>query len=353
MTLLKTPVTFLLLFCTTLTFANPDAKIQFIENNMESALKQAEKEGKLIMVDFWASWCTPCKWMDKETFGRPEVANYLNSNYITVKINVDNFDGMAYRDQYDIRFLPTIMVLDPAGKVLQKYEETLAPSRLLTVLKDHDENKVIPPYINGRMVASISRPAVPKEKEVKNAPTPRYTPSTTGKSKELLTNNTTDHSKPTPAKKASKKKITSVTNRTRTTETATEATAFTGSIYRAGNPGKVTDSPVASTNNYTPSAPEAVSDIGLYQLNVKKAPRSGFSVQVGAYYDYKNVLVEVAKFQKSFAEEVLVHISELGGTTCYKVMLGHYTSYEEATNDKKILVEAGAKDSFVKDLSTL
>lgn len=352
MTLLKTPVTFLLLFCTTFIFAAPKAKIQFIENNLETALKQAEKEGKLIMVDFWAEWCSPCKWMDKETFSRPEVANYLNSKYITVKINVDNFDGMTYKNQYDIRFLPTIMVLDPAGKVIKKYEETLAPTKLLKVLKDHDENKVLPPYVNGRMVASINRPTVPKEKEVKTAPSPKYTPSTTGKSKAMLTNNTPTYNKPKPATKPAVGKITSVTNRTKPA-TSTTPTKFTGSIYKASKPGKIANSPVAPTNNFSPSAPDAVSDIGLYQLNVRKAPRSGFSVQVGAYYDYKNVLVEVAKFQKSFAEEVLVHISELSGTTCYKVMLGHYNSYEEATNDKKILVEAGARDSFVKDLSTL
>ena len=35
-------------------------------------------------------------------------------------------------------------------------------------------------------------------------------------------------------------------------------------------------------------------------MNVIKAPKTGHSVQVGAYYDYKNVMAEVAKFQKAF-----------------------------------------------------
>ncbi|MEM1122759.1 MAG: thioredoxin family protein, partial [Bacteroidota bacterium] len=307
--------------------------------------------------DFWATWCSPCKWMDEQTFSRPEVANYLNENYVTVKVNVDNFDGMTYKNKYDIRYLPTIMVLDPAGKVIKKYEEALAPSKLLRVLKDHDENKVLPPYVNRNMVASIERPAVPKEKvnrinkPARTAPAPKYNPSTTGTSKDRIADNTRKYSLSTPVTRANTKKITSVTDRTKPAEATT--LTFNGSIYKASTPGKISDSPVAPTNNFSPSAPDAVSDIGLYRLNVRKAPRNGWSVQVGAYYDYKNVLVEVAKFQKSFAEEVLVHISELGGTTCYKVMLGHYNSYEEATNDKKILVEAGARDAFVKDLTTL
>lgn len=356
MTLLKTPVTLILLFCINLAFAVPSTKIKFIENNLELALAQAEAEGKLIMVDFWATWCSPCKWMDEQTFNRPEVANYLNDKYITVRVNIDNFIGMTYKEQYDIRFLPTILVLDPAGKVIKKYEESMAPTKLLRVLKDHDENKVLPPYVNRQMVASIEQPpAVPKEKSnkkpVKTPPTPQFSPATTGTSKERLANNTV-YSKPTPVTKASVgKKITSVTNRTK--PATTDEPTFSGNIYKANDPGKISDSPIAPTHSFSPAADDAISDIGLYQLNVKKAPRNGFSVQVGAYYDYKNVLVEVAKFQKSFAEEVLVHISELGGTTCYKVMLGHYHSYEEATNDKKILMEAGARDAFVKDLTTL
>ena len=156
------------------------------------------------------------------------------------------------------------------------------------------------------------------------------------------------------SKPSKEHKIISVTNQGNSTNNYSQDTpaksTFTGNIYKASSPGKVSNSPY---KNYSVNSPEAISDVGLYQLNVKKAPRHGFSVQVGAYYDYKNVLVEVAKFQKAFAEEVLVHISELNGSTCYKVMLGHYNDHGEATKDKVILKEAGAIDAFVKDLSAL
>lgn len=349
MTLRNTPVIFLLLFCTNLILANTPTTIAFIENDLEVAKQQAQNQGKLIMVDFWADWCSPCKWMEKETFSRPEVANYLNNNYISVRINVDNLDGIAYKTKYDIRFLPTILVLDANGKVIKKYEETLAPSKLLNILRDLDENKVLPPYVNRNMVQTVSRPMVAREKEAKPAPT--FTPYTTGQSKEALAknNNKVKVYNSSPKKEA---KIVSVTNRVNTTEHYQEPAkaTFTGNIYKASNPGKVSNTP---NRNFSIANNDAVSDVGLYQLNVKKAPRHGFSVQVGAYYDYKNVLTEVAKFQKAFAEEVLVHISELNGTTCYKVMLGHYNSNEEAAKDKIILKEAGAKDAFVKNLSEL
>lgn len=340
---LKKTITFLTLLLTCFySYASPSSRINFIENNLESAKVVAEREGKLIMVDFWATWCSPCKWMDEETFSKPEVASYLNKNYISVRVNIDNFDGIEYKNKYDIRFLPTIMVLDPNGKVIKKYEESMAPTKLLRVLKDLDENKVLPPYINRTMVQSVNQPAVPREKEVKEAP--GFRPITTGTSTSRLKSNKDIVTRTNKVEPKIEPKITSAN--TSVSYTSTEN--YNAPIYKASTPG---DS--KTNNNYSFGGSEAVSDIGLYQLNVKKAPRHGFSVQVGAYYDYKNVLIEVAKFQKTFAEEVLVHISEYNGSTCYKIMLGHYGSHEDASKDKVILKEAGASDAFVKDLSSL
>ena len=354
MTRICTPVIFFILFFANSLLANKTPQIVFIENNLEIAKQQAQADGKLIMVDFWADWCSPCKWMDEQTFNRPEVINYLNNNYISVRVNIDNLDGIAYKTQFGVRFLPTIIILDPNGKVIRMYEESMAPSKLLKVLKNHDEHKVLPPYVNRNRV----QPVTPRKKEVRVAPT--FRPVTTGNSKINLANNAR-RNKVFNSKPAKAKKIISVTNQSKTNNYINENTTtrpnstsyarkYTGNIYKASSPGKVTNNP---HNNFSVPNNEGVSDIGLYQLNVKKAPRNGFSVQVGAYYDYKNVLVEVAKFQKAFAEEVLVHISELKGETCYKIMLGHYPNHQEATKDKVILKEAGAVGAFVKDLSLL
>ena len=48
---------------------------------------------------------------------------------------------------------------------------------------------------------------------------------------------------------------------------------------------------------------------GLYRFNVLRQHSIGFSVQVGAYAEYSNVLQQASLFQQQFDEPVIVHIS--------------------------------------------
>lgn len=323
MTLKRTPLLFVFLLSVTFIFATPTREVSFINNNLEVAKTKAAAEGKLIMVDFWASWCSPCRWMDEQTFSKDNVASYLNENYVSVRVDIDNFDGIGYKKQYGIRFLPTILILDENGSVIKKYEESLAPSKLIKVLKEHDDNKIAPR--KHHMVKNMSRASVANT-PVKTAPKKKWKPATTGLSQQQLAAN-------------------AYTQNSRTTNT------ISNPVFKPSKPSSTANNPNRGT--YTPSEYEAAEDRGLWVWNVKEAPKVGYSVQVGLYYDQKNAMAEVHKFQKQFAEEVLVHIADYKGQTCYKVMLGHYTDQREAAKDKAILREAGLKDAFVKELSTL
>ncbi len=78
----------------------------------ESFDKAAEKN--LIIVDFYADWCGPCR-MFAPTF--VETAADL-SEYTFVKVNVDKSRSLSER--YDIRYIPYIVAIKD-GKVISKY----------------------------------------------------------------------------------------------------------------------------------------------------------------------------------------------------------------------------------------
>jgi len=53
----------------------------------DEAFKKAEKENKLLLISIGYSSCHWCHVMEKEAFSNPEVAEYMNSHYISIKVD--------------------------------------------------------------------------------------------------------------------------------------------------------------------------------------------------------------------------------------------------------------------------
>ncbi len=142
----------LLLMAIPLTFGQKS--ISFLENSLEAALSSAKAEGKDIFLDSYAIWCKPCKKMDK-VFRNPKVAQYYNENFINLKINVDDFAGKEIAEQYDIIFLPTMLILDANGFVKQRIDGLMSAEQLLTIGAS---------VVNGNQVAIVeTRPRKAKK----------------------------------------------------------------------------------------------------------------------------------------------------------------------------------------------
>ena len=41
--------------------------------------------------------------MDETTFNDPQIADFIDENYIAIKIDVDHFDGLVWKEQYNIK----------------------------------------------------------------------------------------------------------------------------------------------------------------------------------------------------------------------------------------------------------
>lgn len=100
------------------------------------------------------------------------------------------------------------------------------------------------------------------------------------------------------------------------------------------------------------SAP-VTSGRGLFRFDVKKQEPKGWGVQIGAFYEYGNVLIEVEKLQKKFGEAVIVNINELNGKTVYKVVVGAFATKAEALSLKAKINAGGYPSAFQRDLADL
>ena len=72
--------------------------------------KEVLGSGKLVLVDFWAEWCAPCRMLAPTVAA---VAEQYGDNASVVKLNVDDNPSTAQR--YGIKGIPTL-ILFKGGK---------------------------------------------------------------------------------------------------------------------------------------------------------------------------------------------------------------------------------------------
>lgn len=131
------------LVCTTL--ANTlQANIPFLQKDLTEVRQIAAQEGKLYFAHFSAEWCMVCEWMEENTFTDPTLEAFVQDNYLPVRINFDEVQNQQYNEQFQITVLPTILVFNSQGMLLDKIQYSIEANELLRILQKHNlaRNKV-------------------------------------------------------------------------------------------------------------------------------------------------------------------------------------------------------------------
>lgn len=82
------------------------------QTDFNSALKQAEKADKPLMVDFYTDWCGWCKKLDQDTYPDSKVTE-LSRKFIAVKLNGDKYPDLVKK--YKVNGYPSIVFLNSKG----------------------------------------------------------------------------------------------------------------------------------------------------------------------------------------------------------------------------------------------
>jgi thiol:disulfide interchange protein len=84
---------------------------------LDDALAEAQREGKPVVLDFFAEWCAPCQRMEKTTFKDEKVIALLE-RFVLVRVDTDKHPDIAVR--MAVEGLPDIRFVLPDGKVIKQ-----------------------------------------------------------------------------------------------------------------------------------------------------------------------------------------------------------------------------------------
>ncbi|MBQ8532306.1 MAG: thioredoxin [Clostridia bacterium] len=95
------------------------------KDNFETAVQNSEKT---VLVDFWASWCGPCRMVSPIV---DEIAEE-NPQYLVAKVNVDEEPELAQK--FGIQSIPTLIVFKD-GKIADKMIGVRSKEQILSMLE--------------------------------------------------------------------------------------------------------------------------------------------------------------------------------------------------------------------------
>lgn len=80
----------------------------------ETDWQAIEKSARPALVDFWASWCSPCRRLAPTIEKQAET---YDDEILFAKVNVDAFPALA--DEFSVRSIPTLLLFQE-GKVVER-----------------------------------------------------------------------------------------------------------------------------------------------------------------------------------------------------------------------------------------
>jgi YHS domain-containing protein len=97
------------------------------------ARQEAKRLGLPLLIHFSATWCGPCKQMERDTLHAPALQAVLGTQVIALKVDSDENPGLI--DAFRVELLPTDIVVAPDGKIVSRTTNYQNPDQYLANIR--------------------------------------------------------------------------------------------------------------------------------------------------------------------------------------------------------------------------
>jgi len=82
--------------------------------SINEALESAKKQGKPLLIDFYAEWCIPCLELEHQVWKSSVIMNELSQKWVSLKIDCtkNNLQCQEATQKYKVIGWPSVIFLD-------------------------------------------------------------------------------------------------------------------------------------------------------------------------------------------------------------------------------------------------
>lgn len=115
--------------------------IDFVHLSLAEAFSLAKEQHKLIFIDIYATWCSPCRLLKVKTFPNKDAGEFFNTNFVNLSFNGEEGEGLKLVQDYRLNAFPTLIIFNSDGTLLLSTEGYMDAKTLIEFGKEGMEKR--------------------------------------------------------------------------------------------------------------------------------------------------------------------------------------------------------------------